>query len=136
MNLIYETRAAVLEQAFLFEEVLGSTEVRDGHEVRYEPLDPEACSTVLTIWFDLGWAGVYMPSEQVERWAKQPAMWMSRLTPNHHPTLGTPEARGLLTTPSSWTKDRAEGWAALLATDSAPVADLNAWFRDIPIPHS
>src|SRR5262249_43535326 len=40
MNLIYETRAGVLEQAFLFEVVLGSREVRDGPEVRYGPLGP------------------------------------------------------------------------------------------------
>jgi hypothetical protein len=133
MNLIYATRAAVFEQAFLFEVLLGSTGIRDGHEVRYGPWDPEGCSTVLTIWFDLGWVGVYMPSEQVERWAKQPAMWMSRLTTSHHPMLGRPEARELLMTPSSWTEDRAEGWAALMVTDSAPVADLNVWFRDIPI---
>jgi hypothetical protein len=136
MNLIYEIRVDVLEQAFLFEVVLGSTEVRDGIEVRYGPRDPEACSTVLTIWFDLGWVGVYMPSEQVDRWAKQPATWMSRLTRNHHPMLGKQDARELLTTPSSWTEDRAEGWAAVLATDSAPVAELNVWFRDIPIPHN
>ena len=31
-------------------------------------------------------------------------------------------------------EDRAEGWAALLATDSASVADLTVWVRDIPIP--
>jgi len=134
MNLISETRAAVFEQAFLFEVPLGSKEILDGHEVRYGPWDPEACSTVLTIWFDLGWVGVYMPSEQAERWAKQPAMWMAQLPAGHHPMLGKTEARELLTTPSSWTEDRAEGWAALLATDSAPIADLTVWFRDIPIP--
>jgi hypothetical protein len=83
---------------------------------------------------DLGWVAVYMPSEQVERWAKQPAMWMSRLTTSHHPMPGRPAARELLTTPSSWKEERAEGWAALLVTDSAPVADLNVWFRDIPSP--
>lgn len=88
-----------------------------------DPWDPEACSTVLTIWFDLGWVGLYMPSEQLEHWAKQPATWMSRLPPSHHPMPGKREARELLMTPSSWTGDRAEGWAALLATDSAPVAD-------------
>lgn len=136
MDLILEARAAVVEQAFLFEVVLGSTEVRDGRQVRHGQWDPEACSTVLTTWFDLGWIDAYMPSEQMERWAKQPAAWMARLTPRHHPRLGKPEARELLTRPSSWTEDRAEGWAALLATDSAPAADLNAWFRDIPIPAS
>lgn len=134
MNLIQETRAAVFEQAFLFEVARGSREVRDSHEVRYGPWDPQASSTVLTIWFDLGWVGVYMPSEQAERWANQPAMWMSRLPPDHHPMLGKPEAKGLLATPSSWTEDRADGWAALLATDSALAGDVTAWFRDIPIP--
>ena len=136
MILICVIRTAVFEQAFLFEVVLGSTDVHDGHEVRYGPWDPAACSTVLTIWFDLGWIAVYMPSEQVDRWANQPAIWMSRLPPSHHPMLGRTEARGLLTTPSSWTQDRAEGWAALMVTDSAPVDDVGVWFRDIPIPAS
>jgi hypothetical protein len=135
MNLIYEIRAAVFEQAFLFEVPLGSTEIQDGREVRYGPWDPEACSTVLTIWFDLGWVGVYMPSEQVERWTGQPATWMFQLQTSHHLMLGKAEARELLATPSSWAQDRAEGWAALLVTDSAP-DDLNVWFRDIPIPGS
>jgi len=88
MNLIYETRAAVFEQAFLFEVLLGSTEVRNGQVVRHGPCDPDACSMVLTIWFDLGWVGGYMPSEQVRRWGKQPATWMSRLATSHHPMLG------------------------------------------------
>ena len=112
---------------------LGSTEISDSRDVPYGPWDPEACSTVLTIWFDLGWVGVYMPSEQAERWTEQPATWMSQLQTRHHPMLGKSEARELLATPSSWAQDRAEGWAALLVTDSAP-DDLNAWFRDIPIP--
>lgn len=136
MDLIYEAHVAVVEQAFLFEVVRGSTEVRDGREVRYGPWDPEACSTVLTTWFDLGWIRVYMPSEQAERWAMQPAAWMAGLTRGHHPMLRELEARELLATPSSWREDRSEGWAALLATDSAPIADLNVWFRDIPIPAS
>lgn len=49
MDLIYEAHAAVVEQAFLFELPLGSTERTDGHEVRFGPWDPEACSMVLTI---------------------------------------------------------------------------------------
>lgn len=135
MDLICEVHAAVGEQAFLFEVPLGVTErSEDGEEVRHGPWDPEACSTVLTAWFDEGWVNVYMPTEQLERWAAQPASWMSRLARTNHPMLGSGDARDLLAAPSLWTKDRAEGWAALVTTESAPVADLNVWYRDIPVP--
>ena len=134
MDLIYEAHAAVVEQAFLFEVPLGSSERKDDHEVRLGPWDTEACSTVLTIWFELDWIGIYMPSEQLERWADRPATWMPRLAPGHHPLLAKADARHLLATPSLWTADRADGWTALQTTDTAPVTDLNVWFRDIPVP--
>ena len=133
MDLIYEMHAAVLEQSFLFEVPRGATEIQGSREVQCGPWDPEACSTVLTIWFDLGWVSVYMPSEQMQRWTEQPATWMSKLQTSDHPILEKSDARELLATPSSWAHDRAEGWAALLVTDSAP-DDLNVWFRDIPLP--
>ncbi len=134
MDLIYEVHAAVGEQAFLFEVQHGSTERKDGREVSHGLYLPEACSTVLTTWFGLGWVSVYMPTEQLERWAAHPARWMAELTQGCNPVLGKSEARELLATPSLWIQDRADGWAALLMTDSAPVTDLNVWFRDIPIP--
>jgi len=80
MDLIDQMRLAVLEEAPLLQLPRGSTDDPSGRHVVHGPFEPNDCSTVLLIWFDLGWIELYLPDMPTE-WALTNAEWEARTAP-------------------------------------------------------
>jgi hypothetical protein len=131
MDLIDQMRLAVFEEAMLFELPAGSIDDPGGLNVIHGPWATEHCSTVLMCWLNLGWVALYRPRIPAE-WAVPPGERESRADPRPHAMLDERDARALLSDPSMWTMERADGFVCLTPTERAPRDDPNVWFRDIP----
>jgi len=124
-DFLYQMYLAVLEESPLYQIPRGSTDLVPGGPVMHGPWPAATCAAVLTIWYALGWIGLYYP-QMPPKWNVTPAQWCTRLVDGD--VLPPADGQTLLAQPRRWVAGHADGHACLYCTETGQNTPWQQWY--------